>query len=336
MDSITHFALGACLGELIATKRIGKKALLLGALAQSIPDFDFIFSLWMDPSSNVLAHRGFTHSFLFGFLLTPLLAWIFHRGWGSTRGTFKFWLVFFGTQIFTHIILDAFNAYGTGWFEPFSHYRVSFHTLFVADPLFSISIGVATLVLIFSSTDNKNRTRWALGAILISMFYLSYGLFNKYHVDGVSKNSLTENIVPTQYFSTPTPFNTWLWFVVANTDSGSYVGYRSVFDQNPTIDFRFFKRHDSLIYLVNDKMEVNRLKRFSQGYYTFEQKGDTLIFNDLRFGQMIGWRNPDAGFVFHYYLQPQLDNQLVLQRGRFTDWDWQATEDLLTRIKGNN
>lgn len=146
---------------------------------------------------------------------------------------------------------------------------------------------------------------------------------------------MTGDIVPTQYLSTPTPFNTWLWFVVANTDSGSYVGYRSVFDKRPTIDFQFFHRQDSLIYLATDKEEVNRLKRFSQGYYTFELKGDTLIFNDLRFGQMVGWKNPKAGFVFHYYLEPELDNRLVLQRGRFADWDWQATKDLLTRITGN-
>jgi inner membrane protein len=335
LDSITHFALGACIGELIATKRIGKKSLLLGAVAQSIPDGDFIFSLWMDPSSSVLAHRGFTHSILFGLIVTLLLAWIFHRGWGRTTVTFKFWVFFFGTQIFTHIILDAFNAYGTGWFEPFSHYRVSFNSLFVADPFFSLSLGLATLVLIFSSTDNRNRKRWALGGILISVFYLSYGLFNKYQIDAAGRNSLAKNSKQTQYFSTPTPFNTWLWFVVANTDSGSYVGYRSVFDKKATIDFQFFQRQDSLIYLANDKEAVSRLKRLSQGYYTIELKGDTLIFNDLRFGQMIGWRNPRAGFVFHYYLQPKLDNRLVLQRGRFADWNWQTAKDFLKRIKGN-
>lgn len=335
MDSITHFALGACIGELIATKRIGKKSLLLGAVTQSIPDGDFIFSLWMDPSSSVLAHRGFTHSILFGLIVTLLLAWFFYRGRGRAKVTFKFWVFFFGSQIFTHILLDAFNAYGTGWFEPFSHYRVAFNSLFVADPFFSLSLGIATLFLIFSSLHNRNRKYWALGGILVSILYLSYGLFNKYQVDVAGQNSLAENSKPTQYFSTPTPFNTWLWFVVANTDSGSYVGYRSVFDKKPTIDFQFFHRQDSLIYLATNKEVVSRLKRFSQGYYTCELKGDTLIFNDLRFGQMIGWKNPRAGFVFHYYLQPKLDNRLVLQRGRFADWNWQTAKDFIARIKGN-
>jgi inner membrane protein len=42
-----------------------KKAMLWGALAQSIPDIDFLASFWMNTSGNLLAHRGFTHSFLF-------------------------------------------------------------------------------------------------------------------------------------------------------------------------------------------------------------------------------------------------------------------------------
>lgn len=335
MDSITHFALGACLGELIATKRIGKKSLLLGAIAQSIPDGDFVFSLWMDPSSNVLAHRGFTHSFLFGLLATGLLAWIFHRWVRVPKGSYKFWILFFGIQIFSHILLDAFNAYGTGWFEPFSQYRVSFHTLFVVDPLFSISLCAAAMVLSATTLEYKNRTRWAAGGILVSIIYLGYGLFNKSQIESISKANSFGNVDVRQYFSSPTPFNTWLWFVVVDTDSGCYVGYRSVFDKKPTIDFQYFQRQDSLTYLVNDQDVLNRLKRFSQGYYTMEQKGDTLIFNDLRFGQSVGWKNPRDEFVFHYYLQPNLDNRLVLQRGRLAGWDWPATKAFMARIKGN-
>ncbi|MBA4058037.1 MAG: metal-dependent hydrolase, partial [Marivirga sp.] len=66
MDTITHIAIGACIGELLAAKRIGKKALVVGSAAQIIPDIDLFYALWMSPSSNALAHRGFTHSFLFG------------------------------------------------------------------------------------------------------------------------------------------------------------------------------------------------------------------------------------------------------------------------------
>lgn len=335
MDTITHVALGACLGELLATKQIGKKALLFGALAQSVPDIDFILSFWLEPTANVLAHRGFTHSFLFAFLITPILAWAAQRGWGSTQTTFKFWLTFFGLQVLLHSVLDAFNAYGTGWFEPFSHARVSFHTLFVADPFFSISLGVAAFILVITSLENKKRKQWALGGIIVSALYLGYAVMNKFHIDReVREAFVKQQLNPDRYFTTPTPFNNWLWYVVVNSDSGSYVGYRSVFDKKSNIDFQFFPRQDSLLHHNTHVKEVHRLKRFSQGYYTVEVKGDTLIFNDLRFGQMIGWQERRAGFVFHYYLQPELDNHLVLQRGRFANWDGAATHTLLERIRG--
>ena len=82
MDSITHIALGACMGEAFAGKQLGRKAMLWGALAQSIPDIDFLASFWMDTASNLLAHRGFTHSFLFCLisgLILALLAERWHR-----------------------------------------------------------------------------------------------------------------------------------------------------------------------------------------------------------------------------------------------------------------
>ena len=74
MDSITHIALGACMGEAFAGKQLGRKAMLWGALAQSIPDIDFLASFWMDTASNLLAHRGFTHSFLFCLISGLILA----------------------------------------------------------------------------------------------------------------------------------------------------------------------------------------------------------------------------------------------------------------------
>jgi inner membrane protein len=335
LDTLTHVVLGACLGEVLATKKIGKKALVLGAIAQTIPDFDLVCSLWMEPSANVLAHRGFTHSFLFALLLAPLLAYAFHRWWPKRDTTFKFWFTFFSLQILLHIVLDAFNAYGTAWFEPFTHDRFSFHTLFVADPLFSIPLGIACIVLVLKSVDYNKRIHWAMGALIISTLYLGFGIMSKLKVDEAVKTSLSNQHIPfDKYFTSPTPFNTLLWFAVASNNAGSYVGYRSVFDTHAHINYQFFPRQDSLLNLATDQAEVMRLKRFSQGYYTVELHGDTLIFNDLRFGQMIGWQKPRAGFVFHYYLQPELDNRLVLQRGRFANWDKSATRALVNRALG--
>ena len=52
--------------------------MFLGALAQSIPDLDFIAAFWKDTASNLLAHRGFTHSILFAIMAT-FFFWIAGR-----------------------------------------------------------------------------------------------------------------------------------------------------------------------------------------------------------------------------------------------------------------
>jgi inner membrane protein len=335
MDTLTHIALGACIGEVVAKKHLGKKGPIFGGIAQLIPDVDFIFGLWMTPAANAMAHRGITHSFIFCILATLVISLAFKRWWKNKSLPLRFWVVTFGVQIFVHVLLDSLNAYGTGWFEPFSHYRASFNTLFVADPFFSIPLGIACVILILIKTDNTKRYTVAVIGIGYCLFYLTYSVANKFTIESDVRRAFSKQHLPEgRYFTTPTPFNNWLWYVVSTNDDGSFVGYRSVFDKAEHIDFQFFPRNDSLLTNVENDREVVLLKQLSQGHYTVELNGDTLVFNDLRFGQMIGWKNPKAGFVFHYYLYPPLDNTLVLQRGRFANWDIDATKVLLTRIKG--
>jgi inner membrane protein len=126
-----------------------------------------------------------------------------------------------------------------------------------------------------------------------------------------------------------------MWYVVAGNDSGYYVGYRSVFDSKKEMAFTFFPRNAYLVKPLEKSEELHQLIRFSQQFYTVEKWGDTLVFNDLRFGQIIGWQNPNEKFVFHYFLQQPGGNTLVVQRGRFAKWDWGVFKSMVRRIKGN-
>lgn len=337
MDTITHFAAGACMGELIAGGRIGKKAMVVGGLAQLIPDVDFIFGLWMTPAANALAHRGFTHSFLFLLMVTPLVAWGARLWWGDKALSWTYWLSFLSAEIAAHLFLDAFNAYGTGWFEPFDHRRISFNAVFVADPLFSLPLGLALACLLFTRIQFRWRNLVSVIALSLSGIYLTYALVNKRMIDDAARRALAMRGISSEaYFTTPTPFNNWLWYIVATDSTGSHVGYRSVFDNAEDIHFEYFPRNEFLLeHTPADYLrEVDLLKRLSQGHYTVELRQDTLIFNDLRFGQMLGWQYPRAGFVFHYYLKPALDNKVVLQRGRFQGWDRQTSRYFLHRMMG--
>lgn len=335
MDSLTHIVLGACIGEAVVGKQAGRKALVLGAVAQSLPDIDFIAGFWLSPANDLLAHRGFTHSLLFVALSAFPLTFLSDKYISPHDVSWRKWTAFYLLQLFVHIFLDAFNAYGTAWFEPFSHTRVSFNTLFVADPFLSIPLAIAFVFLVFSGLGNPKRKLAALLAIGWAALYLGYGVMNKLSVDrDIQANLQRQHMPAATYFSTPTPLNNWLWYIVVNNDEGSYVGYRSVFDATDTIDFEFFPRNEALLALVADHEDLQHLIRFSEGYYTVEQWGDTLVFNDLRFGQMIGWRDRRAHFVFHYFLSHPTDNDLVVQRGRFSGWDAEAAQSLVERIRG--
>ena len=335
MDSLTHIALGACMGEAFAGHKVGKKAMLWGALAQSIPDIDFIAATWLNTSENLLAHRGFTHSILFGIAVSFLMAFFAEKWHRPHNISFKRWLAFFTAVVLTHIFLDAFNNYGVGWFEPFSHYRISFNVMYVADPFFSIVPGIAFLVLLLLRSFSKKRKFWWRLGIGFCFLYLGYCVVNKIIINNDVKKLLHKQEIPyNSYLTTPAPLQSWLWFVAAGTDSGYYIGYRSVFDKSEKLSLQYFPRNAALLKNTKDYKQVQQLIRFSQGYYTVEQRKDTLVFNDLRFGQVIGWVNPKEEFAFHYYVEPDIDNTLVVQRGRFAKWDRHSFSVLWKRIKG--
>jgi len=290
----------------------------------------------MNTSSNLLAHRGFTHSFLFCAFITPFFALLAERLHRPHNIRLWKWISFFGSVIFIHIFIDAFNNYGVGWFEPFSHKRISFNAIYVADPFFSIWAGIACVALIIKQRWLPDRKKWWVMGLGLSALYLVYCLFNKAKIDSDVKEILKkQDIAYTRYFTTPAPLQNWLWYVVAGNDSGYHVGFRSLFDSRKEIAFQYFPRNDSLLKPVSDHEDLEHLIRFSQQFYTVEKWGDTLVFNDLRFGQIIGWHNGRGRFVFHYYLQHPLDNKLVVQRGRFEGWNEETGLSLIKRIKGN-
>ncbi len=337
MDSVTHIVLGAVIGEVVAGRKLGKKALLIGAVVNSLPDIDFLAAFWLDTSRDIWFHRGITHSFLMVAVMSVVLGVIARRVYGSSGMTMRGWVFFFGLELFSHIFIDAFNAYGTGWFEPFSHYRVSFNVLFVADPFYSVWLGLAALMLVVLRRNSAGRRRWAWMGLLLSSGYLFYALFNKWMIDRVVEREFgAQGVRVSRYLTTPTPLNAWLWYVVGEDSAGYLTGYRSVFDaaERP-MDLRFQPRNEEGLDSLRGREDVGILVRFARGYYTVGRYGDRLVFNVMRFGEIQGWRDPGARFVFHYFLEDPADNDFIVQRGRWKDWDGAAWMAFVRRMEGN-
>lgn len=337
MDSLTHIALGAVIGEAIAGKSLGKKAMIIGAAAQSLPDIDFVLSFFNSPVDDLLVHRGITHSFLFGILATIGLAYLMKRLIrGDDDFTVKHWMIFLGAEILMHLTLDSLNSYGTGLFEPFTNQRISFNVIFVADPFFTIWSLICMIMLISMKQSNPKRLKLAVLTLVISASYMSVCLINKSIINNrVEETFARTGLKPKNYFTSPTPLNNMLWYVVAEVDSGFYIGYSSVFDHDKNIHLEYYPQNNHLLKVVSNLDEVAKLKRFAQGYYTIEKVEETVVLNDLRFGQIAGWDTPRAKFIFYFFLEKPDMNLLVVQRGRFTGWNKKTFRSFWERIKGN-
>lgn len=75
MDSLTQIVLGASMGEMVAGRKIGNRAMLWGAVAGTIPDLDVFGGVFgMSPEDSLAFHRGISHSLLFAVLVPLLLA----------------------------------------------------------------------------------------------------------------------------------------------------------------------------------------------------------------------------------------------------------------------
>src|SRR4030095_15633603 len=117
------------------------------------------------------------------------------------------------------------------------------------------------------------------------------------------KDTLREkNIAYTSFITTPTPLNNFLWYDISSSDNGYYIGYRSILDKAKLMDVFFVSRNDSLLGDLKTDENVRKLIRFSQGYYSVSKSDSGGVnFHDLRFGQISGWDNPNAPFVFSFH-----------------------------------
>src|SRR5690554_116542 len=337
MDSLTHIVLGACIGEAGFSKEMGKKALLLGAFAQSFPDVDGLASFFLSPTQNLLFHRSVTHSFLFVALAASALAWLSGRLFPSLQLPRLKLTLFFALQMGLHILLDTCNAYGTQLLWPFSSERISFDLLFVADPFFTSPLLIALLAFLILKKHQPVRKKWMAAGILLPCFYLAYAFFNKASVNLQVEKTLREQQIPyTGFITKPTAFNTWLWYIMVPTEDGYYIGYRSVFDdKNYPTPFKYFPKNENLLPSPSS-VEMSRLKTFAEDHYTVEQHGDSLFFNIPRFGRIAGWDQADTDFTFHYYLNEGYDNTMVMQRGRVREWNRDTMIRMIRRIKGEH
>ena len=305
MDTITQITLGAAVGEAALGKKMGNKAPLWGAFLGIVPDLDVLVTPFVSEVEALSLHRGLTHSLLFCALAAPVIGLLLNRWYSDKRvGPYRWSWMVFGVLI-THVGIDLCTTYGTQILQPFSDQLFSFNSIFIIDPFYTLPLMGGIITALFMRRTSSQR-RWAnyIG-IGLSSLYLLAGLAIKTHINTVfEQNFEQQNIKPTQYMTTPTPFNIALWSGYAVEGDTLYAGLYSIFDEDRRIQFQSVPQNKQLLTPFRGQLPVERLLWFAQGYFTVEKKYGNLLVHDIRFGRSDLWlKEQPAPFVWNYKLQ---------------------------------
>ncbi len=294
MDSITQAVLGASVHTALLGRWQGRKALLFGALLGTLPDLDVIID-YGDAVADMTYHRGFSHSL---FVLTGvalLLTWLAVRwcawrglrlplpgrvrpGYSTMRLFLAIWLV-----LVTHVLLDAFTSYGTQLFWPLDTPPVAWASVFIIDPLYSLPLLLAVLVVGVAGFRGR-AARWPAAALALSTLYLGFTVAGKLMAaQRVEAELARQGIQAERLFSTPTPFNSLLWRVVVIDGERYHEALVGWLDDGPP-ELVALPRGARLAAALETSPQHQRLHWFTDGLLRYDVEDDQLLVTDLRLG----------------------------------------------------
>ncbi len=408
MDSLTQIVLGAAMGEAVAGRKLGNRAMLWGGIGGTIPDLDVIGNLFLSEVDALAFHRGISHSIFFAVVFSFFIAaythwlykgrtyqhpvykwlvfsiisicmiyfvcissflilsswsgiggWIFSIGLIGILGYFLFvfykyyikvrleevnvsytlwYLVFFGS-IFTHPILDCFTTYGTQLFAPFSDYRVSWNTISVVDPIYTLPFLACLITAAFFHPTSTKRKWWITAGFVISTMYLIITVYRKDMVNSVLHDTLdSAGIEYTRSMTTPTILNNILWSATVESRDSFYTGLYSFFDSEKTFKLRTIPKNEHLGEPFIHNKEVKILKWFTHDYYAYMVRTDGYIqMNDLRYGTLDTGEPGENSYIFRFIIKvdPLKGTQIMIPSGGPpSDRRKNMLENMIKRIKG--
>ncbi|PSL41676.1 inner membrane protein [Planomicrobium soli] len=273
MDTITHTLFGLTLYGTVDKKNMEKKekrAFLVTAVGASlIPDIDVISRLWDTTGQYQMWHRGITHS----IFLTPLWAAVLFLICMAIFKTKDKRLFFLGwLAVVIHNTSDLFNAWGTGYLEPFLNTRITFGTIPIVDLVFWAIMGTAFIL----SRKNKQkspyyfRMAWVFMTLhLIIQTTQGFLLYNQYD-EKYDEVALSANFVP------------WTYSVIAKQDDTVTIFQDNLFQKEKEQYVLVSKEDADLDYLFSQRPEAKTLYQWSP-FVVVVDDGKRLGLYDPRF-----------------------------------------------------
>ncbi|HNQ11950.1 MAG TPA: metal-dependent hydrolase [Bacteroidia bacterium] len=287
MDSLTQIVLGAAVGEMVLGKKLGNKALLLGAIGGTLPDMDVLSNFINDdPVEQLRVHRAYSHS-AFVHLLVSFPLMYLSKKWSKSEISSRRWYLFWSTVLVSHALLDCCTTYGTRLLLPFTNYQVAFNNISVIDPLYTIPFLIFLLVMMFFKRESKTRKMLLMAGVVLSSLYMVFTFALKFQAHRMFSQSLKKNQLNYDNLnSTPTILNSILWSATAFNNDSIYLAEYSFLKNEEPIQWIGFARNEKDIQAF-DCDDLQTVKWFADGsYFAIPHQGDSLTFFAIKFGRM--------------------------------------------------
>ncbi|MFL2593293.1 MAG: metal-dependent hydrolase [Flavobacteriaceae bacterium] len=303
MDSLTQIVLGASVAEATLGKKIGNKAIVLGAIAGTIPDLDIVSRFFVDDLTATVMHRGFSHSFLFPFVAAPILAWVLKKIYSNyTDVSFNDWFKMFFLAIITHPLLDAQTTWGTQLFWPLE-WRVAIENIFIIDPIYTFPFLTFLILTAFQDKLSKKRKLYNSLGLIISSAYLLMTLSFKGIAHYKIAKALEENNIEYKDINTrATYFNSILWSSQVELEDSYIFTYYSLFDKSKPVFTKTFPKNHNMLQPFIDEKKIQQLIIISNGHYLMTKENNELIFWNLKLG-LKGFDENASPYIWSYVIK---------------------------------
>ena len=299
MDSVTQVVLGATVASACVPEAHRRKAALIGAALGTLPDLD-VFIDYGDAVANFTLHRGFSHSLLVLLPFAAFLWYVLKRNYDPVKSAPKAWYWAITLALVTHPLLDAHTAYGTQLLWPFNITPTMWSTLFIIDPLYTLPLLIAFIVVLTVPRSIWSR-RFILSGLVLSSMYLAWSWVAKVivydRIDQVVASTSDEH----QVFTTPTPFNTLMWRIVVVGEETYQEGYFH-FLHPGEVSFNTHELNRDLFTEAADLASVQQLQWFANGFNRADIIAAELVITDLRMGF-------EDNYVFRHKVARQVENR---------------------------
>ena len=287
---------------------------LVGAVAGTVPDLDVLIDHG-DPVLNMIRHRAETHALLLLTLFAFPMAWLVSRVHRQPQLYARWWWAIL-LALVTHPLLDLMTIYGTQVFQPFTDEAYGLGSMFIIDPVYSLPLlaGVVAALRVKTVGRALAINGWALA---FSTAYLAWSALAQWGVTQHARQSLQAQGLPShQLLVTPAPLSTLVWRVVALDGERFHEGFYALMDGGRTIRFVSHELGGSLATQNAELPQLQRLARFTDGFFKVQGNSDRLVVTDLLMGHQ-----PD--YVFSFDIGPPLQagatHPVAEQRSRRMD-----------------